>query len=270
MAEGRMNNKAMEKLARMTGILSGLLCLTLASTIQAAPPKVGCPHQPEALAHLLKPEEQARAAEIVDQYMKLDWVDSRGQLPYPGEYYEKLIVEKPFRRMSGSALIRSYKLLWACTYMPGIYDVKVALDLAAIRVRIKTADWIKNSTTPYDDAEGTENPSDVATLIAEYPALNDKLLRPRSRLNLLHFKVVKDKLVNDWRIYHGDQIREHVGLTEEIRITNKFLQVHLPSRMTSCQRYNECDSTQAQIQETKRYLKDLESLVNPPQGNGQP
>lgn len=251
------------KIPCLSAIQAGLILTWLMVLFAPAAHAIDCPHQPEALTHLLKPEEQARAAEVVDQYMKLDWVDSRGQLPYPGEYYEKLIVEKPFRRMSGSALIRSYKLLWACTYMPGIYDVKVALDLAAIRVRIKTADWIKNSTTPYDDAEGTENPLDVATLIAEYPALNDKLLRPRSRLNLLHFKVIKDKRVNDWRIYHGDQIREHVGLTEEIRITNKFLQVHLPKRMTSCLRYNECDSTQAQIQETKRYLKVLESLVNP-------
>ena len=279
MAEGRMNNKVMEKLARMTGVLTGLLCLTLASTIQAAPPKVGCPHQPEALAHLLKPEEQAQVVAVVDKFMQLDWVDARGQMPFPHEHYEPLILEVPFEQMIGEqALIRSYRIASACTYQADLYWVQVLLDIAGILVREPIHNPRNGTTytperpqTVYDTLLGSaQSPLDDATLVAEYPTLHWKLYRPPTRLHMLFLMVVKHKDSKDWRIYHGDRLRSHVGIREQIPYTQKW-QNRVNRDLSICAnskrfRKEECDYIRGKYEESGRYLHDLETLIPTPQG----
>lgn len=263
----------------MSPWLVALLCSIIATGAVAAQTAVKCERQPEALLHLLKPEEQAQAVAVVEKFMQLDWKDGRGQLPNPHDYYEPLIVEKPFNQMSGEeALIRSYRIVSACTYLRDVYQIQVLLDIAGIRVveprlnRNGTITAFDRPQTVYDTKlGGAQSPLENASLVAEYPTLHWKFYRPPTRLHMLFLMVVKYKVTKDWRIYHGDRLRSHVSIREQIPYIQRW-QNRINRSLLKCSDSKkplgkeECDYIRGEAEESKRYLQDLETLIPIPQG----
>ncbi|MBZ0106638.1 MAG: hypothetical protein K8H84_13555 [Sulfuricella denitrificans] len=274
------NRNARTNMKHALGLwLAVLLCFLVTAGAQAAQSRVECARQPEALLHLLKPEEQAKAVAVVEKFMQLDWKDGRGQLPNPHDYYEPLIVEKPFNQMSGEeALIRSYRIVSACTYMREVYQIQVLLDIAGIRVseprlnRNGTITAFERPQTVYDTKlGGAQSPLEGATLVAEYSSLHWKLYRPPTRLHMLFLMVVKHKDSKDWRIYHGDRLRSHVGIREQIPYLQKWRN-RISRSLSKCADSKgllgkeECDDIRGEDEESKRYFHDVETLIPLPQG----
>lgn len=261
------------KIPYPSAILAGLI-LTWLMVLFAQPVlAVECDHQPEALAHLLKPEEQAQVVAVVDKFMLLDWVDARGQLPFPYEHYEPLILESSFEKMTGEqALIRSYRIVSACAYQADLYWVQVLLDIAGILVREPIHNPRNGTTytperpqTVYDTPlGGAQSPLEGASLVAEYPTLHWKLYRPPTRKHMLFLLVSRHKETRDWRIYHGDRLREHTGIREDIRISIGHLKIRKKQDQVSCpntNQSNDCAKVRNKNTELEQYIEDLKTLI---------